>query len=325
VRTDSKATPAAALDAVAAPTTSSSSLRGRPILVATDGSAQATAAVRVAAALADARGARPEVLQVFDSRVFAPPSPLPGLIALTDDLLGEAPHEGQKRELRVAIDQLLGAPRDWPIHVRIGTPAGAIVREAERAGAALVVVGLRHHGTVDRVLRDETTLHVARAAHVPVLGVAPALDRLPHRVVVGVDFSRASVRAARAALSVIADGGTIVLAYARPPLDVTSEADEGPETIQAQGVPAAFERLRAELLASCAGQDAPAGVTIESVVLPGEPATELRALAERSGADLIAVGSHRHETVERWLLGSVTTELVRDGRVSVLVVPPGRG
>jgi nucleotide-binding universal stress UspA family protein len=315
VRTDSKPT-LAALDAKAA---SPLSLRGRPILVATDGSRQATAAVRVAAALADARGALPEVLQVFDSRVFAPPSPLPGLIALTDDLLGETPHEGQKRELRVAIDELLGSPRDWPIHVRIGTPAGAIVREAERAGAALIVVGLRHHGTVDRVLRDETTLHVARAAHVPVLGVAPTLVGLPGRVVVGVDFSRASVRAARAALTLLADGGTLVLAYARPPIDVTSEADEGAETIQAQGVPAAFDRLRAELLA---GDHLPPGVAIEPVVLPGDPAAELRALAERSGADLIAVGSHRHETVERWLLGSVTTELVRDGRVSVLVVPP---
>ena len=78
---------------------------------------------------------------------------------------------------------------------------------------------------------------------------------------------------------------------------------------------AAFERMRGDLAA-------PAGVAVAPVVLVGDPARELRALAERAGAQLIAVGSHRHELLERWLLGTVTSDLVRDGRVSLLVVPP---
>ena len=32
-----------------------------------------------------------------------------------------------------------------------------------------------------------------------------------------------------------------------------------------------------------------------------------------------------HERLERVILGSVTTEVIRDGRCSVLVIPPGMG
>jgi nucleotide-binding universal stress UspA family protein len=34
------------------------------------------------------------------------------------------------------------------------------------------------------------------------------------------------------------------------------------------------------------------------------------------------VGSLRHDRVECRILGSVTTEIIRDGRHSVLVIPP---
>jgi nucleotide-binding universal stress UspA family protein len=53
-------------------------------------------------------------------------------------------------------------------------------------------------------------------------------------------------------------------------------------------------------------------------------AEELLACADESRADLIAIGSLRHERLERWILGSVTTDIVRDGRCSVLVIPPPR-
>jgi nucleotide-binding universal stress UspA family protein len=199
--------------------------------------------------------------------------------------------------------------------VRVGSPAGSIVREAESLGAALIVVGLRHHGFADRLLRDETSLHVARGARVPVLAVGAGLESLPHRVVVGVDFSRASVLAARAALSVMDERGSLLLAYVRPDAGDDDESCEGIGVIEREGVAAAFEHLRAELAA-------PPGVEVATAVVAGEPAAELRALAARRGADLIAIGSHRHEKVERWQLGSVTTDLIRDGGTSVLVVPP---
>ena len=43
------------------------------------------------------------------------------------------------------------------------------------------------------------------------------------------------------------------------------------------------------------------------------------------GAPLVAAGSVRYGRLDRWLLGSVSTALVRDGRLSVLSVPPVDG
>ena len=46
--------------------------------------------------------------------------------------------------------------------------------------------------------------------------------------------------------------------------------------------------------------------------------------ADAASIELIAAGSGRPSRVDRWLLGSVSTDLIRDGRYSVLVVPPPR-
>ena len=93
------------------------------------------------------------------------------------------------------------------------------------------------------------------------------------------------------------------------------EENAGEALIRRLGVAAAFEQLVREL-------DVPKEVMVDWAVVNGQAGTELLAFATERGADLIAVGSQRHERVERWIVGSVTTEIVRDGRCSVLVIPP---
>jgi nucleotide-binding universal stress UspA family protein len=63
-------------------------------------------------------------------------------------------------------------------------------------------------------------------------------------------------------------------------------------------------------------------VCVETVVLTGRPASALVQFAERVGADLITAGSHGHGRLERLLLGSVSTGIVRNANCAVLVVPP---
>jgi nucleotide-binding universal stress UspA family protein len=151
---------------------------------------------------------------------------------------------------------------------------------------------------------------------VPVLAVTPALTHLPNRVAVAVDFSRASLRAARAAVDIIAPNGTLYVVYVRPKMERTEES-EGANIIHAQGLAGAFARLRKEL-------SVPRGIDVEAVLLEGEPAAELISFADRAEIDVIAVGSHKHPFLTRMLVGSVTTELVRSARHSLLVAPPSR-
>ena len=296
-------------------------LRHRPIVVAVSGEADGAAPVRVAAALEQRFGSAISAVQVLD--VSDLPNPLPAAFTFARELIGDVPYAEDARARRRQFGEWLARPNEWPVHIALGSAAYQILDYAERQQAALIVMGLRHHGVVDRVLHDETTLTVARRAHSVVLAVVPGLQRLPRRAIVGIDFGPASIRAARAALDVLvgqAPTNTRVLRLLyvdRSGVEGAHEDTAGETLIKHLGVEAAFEQLAREL-------GAPPGVRVEFVTRHGSVAEELLACADESRADLIAIGSLRHERLERWILGSVTTEIVRDGRCSVLVIPPPR-
>lgn len=308
-------------EALLSPVSLGDQLRYSPIVVAVSGELAGAGPARVASALEARYGSRVSAVQVLDVSDLPLLTPLPAAFTFARELIGDAPYAEDARARRKQFSDWLGRPNEWPVHVSVGVPAYEILRYAESEGAALIVMGLRHHGVVDRILRDETTLTVARRARGAVLAITPTLIGLPHRAIVGVDFGPASIRAARAALDVVgrgpsAEGTMLRLVYIdRSGVEGRREDTAGEALIKHLGVDAAFEQLVRELAA-------PPGVHIESVIRHGVPAAELLACADESRADLIAIGSLRHERLERWILGSVTTEVIRDGRCSVLVIPP---
>lgn len=291
-------------------------LLGRVVLLATDGSPAAAAATHVADALARERGAIVHAISVLDTRPAPIPPPLDLALAIADAATGPAVHARQVESVRSTLAATIGKPVEWPVHVMIGTPATAIAQEAKRLHAALVVIGLRRHGALDRAVHDETTLSVIRRAHCPVLGVVSGQDTLPHRALAAVDFGRSSLTAARRATTLLGSGATLLLAYV-PPL-VSEGLEEGESLIRELGVASAFSRCEQEL--------ARPGLHVDRVVLHHKLPTSVAKLvleyAVATRADLVAAGSMRHGRLDRWLLGSVSTELVRDGRRSVLIVPP---
>jgi nucleotide-binding universal stress UspA family protein len=295
-------------------------LRHGTIVVAVDGGAEGAGPVLVAEALQQRFGSAVSAVQVMDLSGVPLPTPLPSVFTLARDLIGDAPYANDARARHRQFSDWIGMRNDWPVHIALGTPASEILRYAERDRAGLIVMGLRRHGIVDRVLRDETTLTVARRARGAVMGAVPTLHGLPHTAVVGVDFGPASIRAARAALDVLGPStstrpASLRLVYVDRAGSGIREKTEGETVVERLGVAAAFTELTTEL-------NAPSWVTIECVVRRGTPAEELLSYAEEVNADLLAVGSLRHERIERWVLGSVTTEVIRDGRCSVLVIPP---
>lgn len=293
-------------------------LAGRPVLLATDGSPASAGATFVTQALASELNARAHTIVVLDSRGAPIPTPLDAAIQMADAVVGPGIHAEQEEAVRRGLAATLGQDVDWPVRMGLGTPAGAIVREASRINAAMIVMGLRRHGRADRVLNDETTLNVIRTASCPVFGVAPELMHLPKRILAAIDFSSASLAAASVARALLPRGSRLVLAYA-PPLAMYP-AEDGEGVIHSLGVQAGFEMAGREL-----GAD---GLTVDSVVLHRELKRQIADLlieqADTISADLIAAGSARLSRVDRWMLGSVSTDLVRDGRYSVLVVPPER-
>jgi nucleotide-binding universal stress UspA family protein len=194
-----------------------------------------------------------------------------------------------------------------------GDPAAVVTSVAHHASATMIVCGLGRHRVMDRVFGDETALRLIRMSDVPVLAVASGLTYAPRRIVVAVDFSETSLRAARLALEVAASSAMIYLAHVAPRDSTLYEWNAAGSSYK-QDAGTALQRTREQLRV-------PDGMTVQRVLLQGDPAVELLAFAASVNADLIATGSHGHGFVARMLIGSVTTRIVRCSTCSVLTVP----
>lgn len=280
--------------------------RGAPVLIATDGREQSDAALVIGGLLAESPEALRVVTVVKNLPMVSPEMP----IDLTPDV--EAARRADAE--RSVVEQM---HRTWDevadVEVRDGDPASVVARLAHETGARLIVCGLGRHRVMDRVFGEETALRLIRMSRVPVLAAVNGLAGAPRRIVVAVDFSETSLRAARLALDLAAPGATIYLTHTAPRDSSTPDWHDGTSSYK-RDAGAALETLQDRLRV-------PNDMRVQRVMLQGEPATELLAFAASVNADLIATGSHGHGFVARLLVGSVTTRIARCSTCSVLTVP----
>jgi nucleotide-binding universal stress UspA family protein len=194
-----------------------------------------------------------------------------------------------------------------------GDPAAVITRIAKQAGAAMIVAGLGHHRVGDCVFGDETALRLIRMASVPVFAAAVGFHHPARRIVVAMDFSETSFRAARMALQVAASGATIYFVHVALPEGSVHDAKKWRTTYR-RDAEKALLNARTELAA-------PQDMRVRTALVEGDPATELLALASHVNADLIVIGSHGNGFIARMVIGRVTTQIVRCATCSVLTVP----
>jgi nucleotide-binding universal stress UspA family protein len=62
------------------------------------------------------------------------------------------------------------------------------------------------------------------------------------------------------------------------------------------------------------------GIQVKSVVMQGQPNSEIVRFAEASGVDLIVICTRGRSGLSRWLMGSVADRVVRGATVPVLLV-----
>lgn len=285
---------------------------GGPVLMACDGSAGSCDALFNAARLASAAlGGALEVIGVCE--------PMPGVSAGMDVLPVPADLDESRRatmldDLRRAVQIAAAGDPSWPITVVLGSPPRTLAREAQRRQASLLAMGIGRHNPLDRLFGTETTLATLRESRVPVLAVGSGFPALPMHAVVGLDFSAASVKAAHLALQLLGPGGRLTLVHVRPRFEHPSTDWQAWDADYSRTLPPLFEQLRADLQSD-------KGIIIETVTVRGDPAPTLLSYAQQANADLIAVGTQRHRFVERLVVGSVATRVLRTARVGVLAVP----
>jgi nucleotide-binding universal stress UspA family protein len=144
--------------------------------------------------------------------------------------------------------------------------------------------------------------------------VPPSARGLPHHALVAIDFTDASIAAGVSAAALVDADGVVTVAHVCAFAGVTSHAGDLVD-IYRSGARDKLEHAAEQVRAHT-------GVRVESVMLDGDPARALLAYARTAGCDLISLGGHKQGLMDRILLGSVRTSVLRSARCSVLIAPP---
>lgn len=279
-----------------------------PILVGFDGSPAAQTALDWALRRAEATGCDVEVLYVADT-------------SWDSEAFTAAPLLQQKGEV-VAAEAAFHADSKAPhvtvtSKVRRGNPVTELVAEAEAIGASLLVVGSYRKDLYERLTTSAVSLRVAASATVPVAVIPdlPATKR--HGVVVGVDGGPSSARLVRTALAeaaLLGEPVRILTAWTLPPL-MQPEFTDGSELYEA------LEQRAKDVAEETAGQaqrEDGTGVAVETQVVLAAPSAALVTAGKE--AALLVVGSHGRHGIGRFLLGSVSHDVILGAQCPVLVL-----
>jgi nucleotide-binding universal stress UspA family protein len=286
----------------------------KTILLATDGSEDAHAALRVAADLAQRAGATLHLVTAYDLPAIA-------LYAFPTTVgpQGRSPFETEAFALleteRTRASKLGAEVSD--VHAGMGVIDDVIVRVAEDIDADLIVVGRRELSGLKRLLGESTSAGVMHGACCPVLIVRGGIGSWPpNDVVVGFDYSPESEGAAHAAASVsrMYPGTALTL------VQVLEDSAVHPNRVLRTPEGVDVEHRRLDLQA--APLENLAGHAVETVIAVGDPATVLIERADRpSTTKLVVIGTRGLGNVRRLVLGSVSTKVLHSGHSPLLVIP----
>jgi len=283
------------------------------IVVASDGSTSAKAAIRTAlrfpwpspsiAAGVTARFVRPD----YRSSVV--------LAALdrTTDVVAEETH------------RLLATRwHDADARVVVGAPADAIVGEARRTRADAIVMGWRGHGAVRRLVSGSVSRAVVRDAPCPVLVVRTGIRKVS-TIVIGIDGSSRSLAACDLVARCVADGRRIVLVTAVDTMHVPSLihlTSSMRATVAGEVRRINKKRMRdaEQTLRQMKQKLTSRGWKVTTAVSEEAPLEELLSQVTKSRADLLVVGARGATGLDRLILGSVAEGALNRSPVPVLVV-----
>lgn len=277
-----------------------------PILVPTDGSDPAAAALDHALDIAVDTDSTVHVLYVANTNE-------PSLVRLGETVVDVLEEEGEEI---VGHARATAKERGVTVVDRVlqGEPKAEILEYAETHDIGFIVMGAHGRHGIGEYLFGTTTESVVASSEVPVLTVRTDADETcsyPYeRIVVPIDGSDYARAAAELASTIAArTDATLHLLFV---------ADELPETIDPRSTKLSedLEEDARELLHDVASQ-----LDHDDVV----PAVEggsvphvICSYAQEHDADLIAMGTHGWSGFDRLLLGSFTERVIRTAPVPVL-------
>jgi len=303
------------------------------LLLAVDGSEASLAAVEEAARTPWPEGSMLRIVSVADIpfpaqwRLASMPS---GEFKEWDRIVEERSVENTAQAM-TRFGEIAAARTEMTAKTLIGDPKIAILDEAERWGADLIIVGTHGYNALERLWLGSVSRAVASHAKCSVQIArrrkAKGADGKAMRILLAVDGSEFG----DAAVEEIANrpwaprSEVHVISVIHLPFTPTPETQALPDSYYSQLERAERERAGsvvnraiARLREGDAGRETPLTTTSEVVV--GRPEETIIETAKKWGSDLIALGSHGYRGFTRFLLGSVSYAVASHAPCSVEIV-----
>jgi nucleotide-binding universal stress UspA family protein len=293
----------------------------RHLLVATDFSPIADAALDRAVAIAKTHGAR--LTLAYAEAVVDPRAAGESASALATELdtLAAALKSDERRELDARLERIRAAGIEVEAAVQPGPPDEAITALASTVGANLIVVGTHGRTGIGRFLLGSVAELIVRRASCDVLvSRGMATSGMFAKPVVATDFSATAERALLSTMDLVGPGVPIQLVHAwQYPVGSWGLGLLGAHSEAAGTVRDAITRTADDHAARLLSAHRRDGHPLAFELAEGPPADVVTKLAEERGYDLVAIGTHGYRGLERFLLGSVAEATVRHAPCSVLI------
>jgi nucleotide-binding universal stress UspA family protein len=292
------------------------------VVVAIDFSAEADLALAHAVAIAGRHGANLTVVYADASDEHRAASGHHAIAAELAEVAAQATAEARgELERRVAAAAAAGIDTDGVI--RAGAPDEVIAAVAADLGAELTIVGTHGHTGVKRFFLGSVAERLIKRtpeSALVVRGLPPEAGAF-RRVLVATDFSDAAFAALRIAITLAAPDARLDVMHAwQYPIGTWGRL--------AERMPA-FQSIRDAILGQAQAQAdtlvaraRALGREVRVDLQQGAAAATIHEVADKGHHDLIAIGTHGHRGVRRFLVGSVAEAVVRHAHASVVVAHP---
>ena len=279
------------------------------ILAATDLSDASKAALKIAAHFADTLGEPLAVISVLEPWQGDPWVLLP-------EALGDLPEPTE--ESRKAVQDFVDATIQLDSIPRVEVnprPAHAITEAAEQLEATMIVAGMTGHGRVGEAFFGSTVSALARRAQRPVLAVPPGEHEKIETILAPVDFSKCSTVALRHAADLADKFSARLLVHHSTGLPSVAPPVAYVPTSPRELMKAVDDRLD-HTLESAGLKDRVDRHWVEF----GAPHHNIVEAIADENVDLVVMGSHGRNAVERFFLGSISERMLRQRACPVLIV-----
>ncbi len=223
------------------------------------------------------------------------------VIHVVDNTLPEfiAAHVQEMTKVKLSEDvaAIAGPAHEHQIEVTIGDTVEEITKMAEMMEATLLVVGLHRRRVFLDSIKETMMERLIRASALPVLLVADAVEGAYKSVLAGVAMSPVCGAALRK-IQIVAPKAKVQLFHAH-------------ET--------SFEKEARLDLETWSGETKLPKDLPEPILFEGPALEAIRQLMTETKYDLLAIGGHTRSVTSRYILGSVSADLIRKPPCDLLI------